>query len=86
MALTVEVYKQDARTRTGERLTGRFDHQITDRAQLESLYRDAYPTGYRWVIQDTWVTRVNLQSGQEFQERYDTPHYCSPSSESYWCM
>jgi hypothetical protein len=22
--------------------------------------------------------------GAEFQERYDTPYYCSPSSETYW--
>jgi hypothetical protein len=24
--------------------------------------------------------------GAEFKERYDTPYYCSPSSESYWSM
>lgn len=31
------------------------------------------------------VTRVNLMTGKEFQERADTPYYCSPSSETYWC-
>lgn len=30
------------------------------------------------------VTRVNLMAGKEFQERADTPYYCSPSSETYW--
>jgi hypothetical protein len=25
-------------------------------------------------------------TGETFQERYDTPYFCSPSSESYWSM
>lgn len=38
---------------------------------------------------DQWVralpvTRRNIMSGKEFQERADTPYYCSPSSETYW--
>lgn len=32
------------------------------------------------------VTRINLMSGKEYQERRDTPGYCSPSRESYWSM
>lgn len=32
------------------------------------------------------VTRVNNMTGAEFQERADTPYYCSPSSETYWSM
>ena len=24
--------------------------------------------------------------GEEFKERYDTPYYCSPSSETYFSM
>jgi hypothetical protein len=32
------------------------------------------------------VTKRNLMSGEEFQERANTPHYCSPSSETYWSM
>ena len=32
------------------------------------------------------VTRKNLLSGVEFQESVNTPHYCSPASESYWSM
>jgi hypothetical protein len=42
--------------------------------------------GYRFSIHETYVTRTNLMGGGQFQERYDTPHYCSPSSESYWSM
>jgi hypothetical protein len=32
------------------------------------------------------VTRKNLLSGKEFQERRDTPTYMSPAFESYWSM
>ena len=32
------------------------------------------------------VTKDNMMSGKEYQERYDTPHFCSPSSETYWSM
>jgi hypothetical protein len=40
--------------------------------------------GYVVEVHETFVTRKNLVGGKEFQERYDTPYYCSPSSESYW--
>jgi hypothetical protein len=32
------------------------------------------------------VTRVNLQTGKEYQEPSNTPGYCSPASEAYWSM
>lgn len=32
------------------------------------------------------VPRKNLMSGKTFFERINTPHYCSPSSETYWSM
>ncbi len=32
------------------------------------------------------VTRVNLMSGEEYQESIDTPLCCSPASETYWSM
>ena len=35
---------------------------------------------------DRMVTKINLMSGEEYQERADTPIYCSPSSETYWSM
>ena len=30
--------------------------------------------------------RTNMMGGKEYTERYDTPRYCSPSSEAYWSM
>lgn len=32
------------------------------------------------------VARVNLVSGQEYNESVNTPNYCSPASEAYWSM
>ena len=47
---------------------------------LATLQRDGFE------IHETYVTRVNMMGGAEYQERYDTPRYCSPSSEAYWSM
>ena len=40
---------------------------------------------YKQHIEKT-VTRVNLMSGKEYQERVNTPIYMSPASETYWSM
>ena len=32
------------------------------------------------------VTKKNMMNGKEFSEKVNTPHYCSPSSESFWSM
>lgn len=85
---TVEVYKMDKRTKTGERLVRKVDHSTADRAAIEIVYNTKCPAskGFRFEIYETYVTRKNMLSGKEFQERYDTPSYCSPSRESYWSM
>lgn len=83
---TVEVYKADRRQKRGERLLSKTDYE----ANLHLLHRaikQVYPSdqGFRFDIKETYVTRRNIMSGQEFVERYDTPFYCSPASETYWC-
>ena len=84
---TVELFKVDLRTKSGERLVRKVDHSTADRSAIEHAYKTKYPAAsYRFEIYETWVTRKNLLSGQEFTERYDTPHYCSPSSETFWSM
>jgi len=84
---TVEVYKRDARTKVGERMVQKVDHSTADRAAVDEVYAVKYPAskGYRYEIHETMVRRRSIH-GQEFTERYDTPHFCSPSSESYWSM
>jgi hypothetical protein len=88
MDITVEVYKKDGRLKTGERLVKKVDHVVSERSMLEHTYKTTYLTrdGYRLEFHETWVTRTNMMGGKEYQERYDTPRYCSPSSEAYWSM
>ena len=85
---TVELYKKDARKKTGERLDRKVDHSTADRSAVEAVYAAKYSaaTGWRFEIHETMVTRTNMMGGKEYQERYDTPRYCSPSSEAYWSM
>ena len=85
---TVEVYKKDRRSKKGERLVRKSDHSTHDRNLLEHLYKTTYfpSEGFRFEIHETMVQRKNLVTGQLYEERYDTPRGCSPSSELYWSM
>jgi hypothetical protein len=85
---TVELYKADRRKKSGERLVQKTDHSTHSKTVLAEVYDKEYPAsrGYRYEIHETMVKRVNLMGGAEFMERYDTPYFCSPSSESYWSM
>ena len=91
MMFTLEIYKMDRRTREGQRLVGKYDYDRTDRAAMEREIAALHPTyrkidGYVFNIVETYVTRRNMMGGKEYQERYDTPWHCSPSSETYWSM
>jgi len=91
MMFTLEIYKKDARKKTGERLVGKYDYDRKDREAMlresNELYDLYHPSkGYRFEIHETYVKKTNLMGGAEFLERYDTPYFCSPASESYWSM
>ena len=85
---TVEIYKLDRRTKKGERLVSKVDYDTDNLSMLEHTVRHTYRAsqGFRYEIHETFVTKTNLMGGKEFTERYDTPHFCSPASESYWSM
>ena len=85
---TVEIYKKDARKKSGERLYSKTDYDTDNLSMLEHTVRHTWRAsqGFRYAIHETYVTKHNLMGGGEFKERYDTPHYCSPASESYWSM
>jgi len=51
---------------------------------VESAYPDR--DEYVYFVHETYVTKKNFMTGEEYKERYDIPYYCSPSSESYWSM
>jgi hypothetical protein len=84
MDYTVEVYKLDKRMKDGMRLSIKQDYEGVTLEQMERMY--PVRPGYVRFIHETYVTRTNLMGGAEYKERYDTPRYCSPSSEAYWSM
>ena len=85
---TVEIYKADKRKKSGERQVLKQDYDTNNLSMLEHTVKHTWlkRDGYRYEIHETFVTRKNLMGGAEFKERYDTPYYCSPSSETYWSM
>ena len=88
---TLELFKADARTKSGERLVEKRDgcgnSLMFDKTEVELHYAEMYPAPkWRTEIHETMVTSRNMMNGKEFKERYDTPYYCSPSSETYWSM
>jgi hypothetical protein len=86
--LTVVAYKKDARTKTGERMSFKEDYNTNDLEGLDSTMRYTFSSkkGYRYEIHKTMVKRVNLMTGAEYEERFDTDFAASPSSEAYWSM
>jgi hypothetical protein len=84
MDYTVETYRIDKRCKEGKVLVSKQDYTDVTYAQMERMY----PRRPRYIIMihETYVTRKNLMTGQEYKERYDTPYSCSPSSETYWSM
>lgn len=85
---TVEIYKRDRRVKSGERLVSKTDYATDNLSMLEHTVKHSIrpSKGERYEIHATMVTRTNMMGGKEYQERYDTPRYCSPSSEAYWSM
>ena len=90
---TIEIYKADKRIKRNERrgknkVGLRFvevlDYAPSTKDYIERLAEDFRKAGVVANVFETYVTKQNLMGGKEFQERYDTPYYCSPSSETYW--
>jgi len=98
--LTAEIFKEDKRIKSrsdsvrrgknkvGLRFIDSFDFKdMTEDEVIEHLSEGWNPkNGYKFIINKTYVKRKNMMSGNLYYERYDTPNYCSPSSESYWSM
>ena len=95
--LTAEIFKVDNRikkhSRHGKNKKGlRFINCIdfkdmTEDEIVDHLSESWNPkNGYKFNIVKTYAKAKNIMTGKEFYERYDTPSYCSPSSESYWSI
>ena len=83
---TLELYKADKRTKEGRRLVAKEEYAESTQDYIQTVAKAKRKLGFVVEVHETWVTRKNLMGGQEFRERYDTPYYCSPSSERYWSM
>lgn len=92
---TLEIYKKDRRIKKDERY-GRnkaglrfievLDFAACTKSYINTVAAAKRKQGFEVQVFETFKTSKNMMSGLEFQERYDTPYYCSPSSETYWSM
>jgi hypothetical protein len=83
-AYTVEIYKADRRVKGGTRLVEKIDFEPVTQDYINTVVQTKQTQGFIAKLHETFVTRRNLMGGREYQERYDTPRFCSPSSEAYW--
>ena len=83
-AYTLELYKADRRVKAGRRLVEKRDFEPVTHDYIQTVVEDKIKQGFLVLVHETFVTKKNLMGGKEFTERYDTPYYCSPASESYW--
>ena len=92
---TIELYKADKRIKNpsrfskdkvGLRHVDTLDYDLCDKNFINYVMNDFCECGFVPELHETYVTRKNMMTGEEFKERYDTPYYCSPSSETYWSM
>ena len=86
---TLEVCKIDRRKNDGERLVHKMDFFIEPELLAnikEYITEEVFPAseGFRVEVIETLLTKKNYMTGETFQERYDTPYFCSPSSETFW--
>ena len=85
-AYTLELYKADRRVTEGRRLVEKRDFDPVTHDYIQTVVEDKIKQGFLVLVHETYVTKKNLMGGKEFTERYDTPYFCSPASESYWSM
>lgn len=92
---TIEVYKKDGRIKKDERygknkkglrFVDVIDFAPSTKAYIDTVVKRYIRDGYVAQAFETYVMKKNMMNGQEYAERYDTPYFCSPSSESYWSM
>ena len=83
---TIERYTIDLRRKDGLRLIDKADYTPSTMELLENIVNDLEDAGFVINYFPTYTTEKNLLTGELYQERYDTPSFCSPSSESFWSM
>ena len=81
---TLEIYKSDRRMKEGRRLICKTEYAESTVAYISAVAESKRKLGFIVEIFETWIEKKNLMTGKTFMEKYDTPYYCSPASESYY--
>jgi hypothetical protein len=91
---TLELYRADARikakryskNKNGLRFVVAEDFDLCTKDYISTVAEAKRKLGFVVEVFETFVVQKNLMTGTTFKERYDTPYFCSPSSESFWSM
>ena len=95
VAYTIELFRPDKRIKRninrgqhqpGLRLVDVLDYPLCTKEYIDSIAKGFREAGFLPNVIETYVEKTNMMTGAEFKERYDTPYYCSPSSETYYSM
>lgn len=86
LCYTLEIYKSDKRVKEGKRLIKKEDFGPSTKDYINTVAEAKRKLGFIVEIFQTYEIKQNLMTGKTYKERYDTPHFCSPSSESFWSM
>ena len=81
---TLELYKADKRTKEGRRLVGKQEFAPSTVDYINAVADAKRGLGFIVEVFETWVERKNQMTGKTNMEKYDTPYFASPRSESYW--
>lgn len=84
LSYTLEIYKSDKRVKEGKRLIKVEDFAPSTKDYIKAVADSKRKLGFIVEMFQTYETKQNLMTGKTYQERYDTPYFCSPSSESFW--
>ena len=92
---SLEIYRADkrikkderyGRNKAGQRFIEVLDFAPSTRDYIDTVVAAKRKQGFIVEVFETFVVQKNFLNGVEFKERYDTPNYCSPSSEAYYSM
>ena len=91
MIYVLKVFKQDKRTKAGERFVNSYEFDRKDDKAMEREVKElnwlySAKEGYRMEFAPKTKMVKNLMTGQMVEIDADTPWCCNPASESYWSM
>ena len=84
LCYTLELYKSDKRVKEGKRLIKKEDFAPSTVDYINAVAESKRKLGFIVEVFKTYTVKKNVMTGKYYDERYDTPYFCSPSSESFW--